>query len=265
MGLVGGGITFGVAIGAPLGGIIGRSNPLLPLQVGAAILFLTALFAAWVLPRHSAKGGHAGLPEIFRTVMGNKALLVPLSFAFADRFAVGFYVTTFPLYASRILGLDSAQIGMSLSLFLIPFALLSFPFGLVSERLSRVGMVCAGSLVFGLLTASLGWWPAGGLSALMLMVGVSAAVMYVPSLLLTAELSGESTKATALGGFNAAGSLGFILGPLTGGWISQTVARDGDWLAGYRTAFGFAGAAEILCVALALLALSAVWERTGRP
>ena len=55
-----------------------------------------------------------------------------------------------------------------------------------------------------------------------------------------------------MGAFNAAGSLGFIVGPATGGLVSQLVASEHGWESGYRAAFGVAGASEALCVALAL-------------
>ena len=42
------------------------------------------------------------------------------------------------------------------------------------------------------------------------------------------------------------------MGIFAGGAISQGVAERWDWLAGYRAAFVVAGAAELLCVAVAL-------------
>jgi MFS family permease len=81
-------------------------------------------------------------------------------------------------------------------------------------------------------------------------IGVTAAVMFVPSLLLTTQLAPDAIRATALGAFNAAGSLGFMLGPVTGGLISQEVADRHGWESGYRAAFGAAGASVALCVAL---------------
>ena len=51
---------------------------------------------------------------------------------------------------------------------------------------------------------------------------------------------------------NAAGSLGFILGPLTGGFVSERVAAGAGWLDGYRAAFALAGLSEVLCVAATL-------------
>ena len=83
-------------------------------------------------------------------------------------------------------------------------------------------------------------------------IGVSAAVMFVPTMLLVIEYSSPALRSTALSAFNAAGSLGFIVGPLVGGWISQSIGSDGDWLAGYGTAFAVAGGSELLLVAVAL-------------
>jgi MFS family permease len=76
--------------------------------------------------------------------------------------------------------------------------------------------------------------------------------MFVPSMLMTLQVVPDSVRATALGAFNAFGSLGFIAGPAAGGAITQFVAGRADWLSGYRSAFVFAGASELLCVAVAL-------------
>jgi MFS family permease len=72
--------------------------------------------------------------------------------------------------------------------------------------------------------------------------------MFVPSMLLATQLAPAAIRATALGAFNAAGSLGFVLGPISGGFISQEVAEQSGWAAGYRAAFAAAGASVALCV-----------------
>ena len=76
--------------------------------------------------------------------------------------------------------------------------------------------------------------------------------MFVPTMVLTTEYASEALRSTALSGFNAAGSLGFIVGPVVGGLISQSFGGGGDWLAGYRTAFWVAGGFEIALVVLVL-------------
>jgi MFS family permease len=69
---------------------------------------------------------------------------------------------------------------------------------------------------------------------------------------LTTRIAPEVIRGSALGAFNAFGSLGFIAGPAVGGLVSEGVASVSDWTTGYRVAFAVAGASQILCVALAL-------------
>jgi MFS family permease len=118
--------------------------------------------------------------------------------------------------------------------------------------MSRVAMISVGSLVYGVATIAVGFCPPGALPVLMVLLGIASAVMFVPSLLITGDAAPPSIRTTAMGAFNAAGSLGFIVGPATGGLVSQWVATHHGWETGYRAAFGVAGVSEILCVALAI-------------
>jgi MFS family permease len=86
----------------------------------------------------------------------------------------------------------------------------------------------------------------------MALIGIFAAVMFVPSMMMTTDLTPPEIRSTALGAFNTAGSLGFILGPMTGGIVSQTVAASHGIAVGYQAAFAVAGAAELVCVLVAL-------------
>jgi MFS family permease len=106
-------------------------------------------------------------------------------------------------------------------------------------------------------TAAVGYASLGQLQILMPAIGLAAAVMFVPSMVMTTDLVPDSVRATALGAFNGAGSLGFIFGPLAGGLVSERVAASSGWVAGYRAAFVAAGAAEIACV---LVAIAVVWR-----
>jgi MFS family permease len=154
MGLVGGGITLGVALGAPIGGILGRDAPLVPLYVGSAVLLASAPLALWWLRETEAAEARPSLAVIARAIGRHRLLLAPFAFSFVDRFTVGFYTTTFSLFLSRIHGLDSAQIGLLMAAFMLPFALLSYPFGRLSERFSRVTMIAVGTTLYGLARRS---------------------------------------------------------------------------------------------------------------
>jgi MFS family permease len=120
--------------------------------------------------------------------------------------------------------------------------------------------MCGGSFVYGCLVASLGFWATDALLGVMLATGTAAAVMFVPSLLLTVEALPEAVRTTSMGAFNAAGSLGFIVGPVTGGLVSQSVAACLGWQAGYTAAFAVAGAFEVL-LALASFGVMRRFER----
>lgn len=253
MGMVGAGITLGVAVGAPIGGVIGREDPLMTLRVGALLVLVLGGVAIFTLPRIEGHRGHRpGLREILRVLRNHRALLAPLAYAFTDRFTVGFFTTTFPLYLMRVHDLPSERVGLMLGLFLGPFFLLSYPFGRLSERVSRTRMLAGGSLLYGLGVISVGFWHPDDLPFLMVTLGVLSAVMFVPSLILTTQLAPPSARSTVLGGFSAAGSLGFICGPIVGGAVSQVVAENSDWQTGYGSAFVVAGISEIVCVALTL-------------
>ena len=253
MGVTGAGLLLGVAIGAPVGGIVGRDDPTAPLFLGAAVVVFAALVALFLLEDRDPDGvqeARPGLAQVVALVREHHAVFWPLLFAFADRFTVGFFTSTFSLYLRGIHELTPATIGLLIAAFMLPFALLSAPFGLLSQRSSRAVLLCGGSLVYGIGVASLTWWSPQALWWVMPAIGTTAAVMFVPSMLMTTELTPESVRTTSMGAFNAAGSLGFIVGPATGGLVSQLVASVADWEAGYRAAFLVAGAAEI---ALAIL------------
>ncbi|MGA1523230.1 MAG: MFS transporter [Planctomycetota bacterium] len=261
LGMVGAGLTLGVALGAPIGGVLGRVDALLPIRVAAGISLLLAAAALAFIPSLGSSSGRPGYRAILAALREQRMLFVPWSYAFVDRFTVGFFTTTFTLWMKRVHDLPPDRIGLLLGLFLGPFSLLSYPFGKLSERLSRTRMLAFGSLVYGAGLIGLGSLPLSALPVAMVGLGVVSAVMFVPSLVLTAELVPSTVRSTALGGFNAAGSLGFVLGPLVGAGVSSTIASAGGgtreaWADGYRLAFATAGVAEVLCVLATWTALS---------
>jgi MFS family permease len=249
MGVAGGSLMLGVALGAPIGGLLGRASALYPLLAGGALALFAAVVAAFVASDSDERDERPGFGEIIAVLGSHPRLLVPLAFAFTDRFTVGFFTTTLSLYLRRIHQLDPAEIGMAIAVFMLPFALLSYPFGRLAENRSAVSLMVVGSLLYGIGTLGVGFLGPPQIYFLMFLIGVTASVMFVPSMMLTTQLAPDSIRTTALGAFNAAGSLGFIVGPLAGGAISQLVAGQHDWATGYQAAFVVAGVSEFLCVA----------------
>ncbi|WP_127475626.1 MFS transporter [Sulfurivermis fontis] len=260
MGLIGAAISLGVASGAPLGGLIGRhGGGEAVLTYGFVLLALLTPFAALALREHAAQHDHGGLRALLRALPENRGLLLPYAFAFVDRLTVGFIVSTLSLYLATVIGLDAGRIGLVMALFLLPFSLLTWPAGLLSRRWNPLWMMLAGSAAYGLTLAAIGYVDGSHIPWLMFAGGVTASLMYAPSLVLVTELSRPEHKALAMSGFNFAGSLGFVLGPLSGGALVGLFGA-------YPPAFLIVGGLEILCVLLFLpLALRQGRKMTSRP
>ena len=255
MGAVGACLTLGVAIGAPIGGLLAKRDLMLPMQLGAGLSIL-ALLATVLLLRDDTEPRRPGsLREALRLITARRSLLVPYAFTFVDRFTVGFFISAFPLYMGNVHGYDPSRTGILLAFFLLPFALLSYPMGRLAQRGSRALFIGGGSIAYGLMVLTLGAWSAGSLPFLMVILGLCSSVMFVPTLMLAGELTDPATKATAMGGFNAAGSLGFLVGPLVAGGVAQLARGPFGEAGGFATAFVVAGIAEIGCVLATLPAL----------
>lgn len=251
LGAQGAGLTLGVATGAAIGGVLGRSDPLLTLHLASAVLSVTALVAAWLLPADLAPALRPGFRQLWAAVRSQPRLGTPLLVALAERFTVGFFTTGFPLLMTSVHAFTRPQVGMLLAAFLYPFALLSYPFGKLAEQRSRRLLVAIGSLGYGTCVMLVGVTPPAMLWALMPLCGVGSAVMFVPSLLWLLDEAPGLGRATAIALFHAAGSLGFLLGPLACGELLELGGTADGERTGYVLAFAVAGLAQIsagLCV-----------------
>ncbi|MBX3461833.1 MAG: MFS transporter [Planctomycetes bacterium] len=248
LGCVGAGLTLGVAVGAAVGGRIGRDEPLLTLHVASLVLLAAAALSAWCLPANTTAARHRGLGELLDAVRHTPCLRAPLLLAFADRFTVGFFTAGFPLLLRGVHGADASRIGLLLAAFLLPFALLSYPAGRLAEHWPRRRLVVAGSLLYGLGTALVGVVPPAWLWGLMPWLGVTSALMFVPTLLWLLERAPELDRTTAMAAFHGAGALGFLLGPPCCGAL---VHLGGGGAGGYLLAFGIAGLSEVAGALLA--------------
>ncbi len=244
MGLMGAALSLGVSLGAPLGGYLSRGlGPRAPLSA-AALLFAVAGLASLALRDADEVRPQTSFAAVLAAWRGQPRLLLPYLFYFVDRYTVGFFVVVFPLYLGSLGVGDPAVRGRYLALFLLPFALLQYPAGRLAERVGALAPLFVGSLLYGVLLATVGFAGLHSLWWTMIGLGVLAAVMFTPTILLTSQASSPATRASAMGGFNLAGSLGFAIGPLVGAWVMQHY--------GYGFAFVVAGALELVAVVVGL-------------
>ncbi|OOG25172.1 MFS transporter [Thioalkalivibrio denitrificans] len=250
MGLVGAAMSLGVASGSVLGGQLGAEVPERVFLWGGILMIMLALAASRVVRDTPATGRPLNLRSLLNLTLERRALLVPYAFTFVDRLTVGFIISTVSLYFATVLGFDAARIGIVMAAFLLPFAVLTYPAGLLCHRWDAALMMAVGSLLYGGVLAGLGLVADNMVLMWMALGGVVAALMFAPSLVLVARLADPAQRATAMGGFHLAGSLGFMLGPLVGVGVLTGLQAAGA--APYPGVFFVVGGLEALCVLICL-------------
>jgi MFS family permease len=292
LGAAGVAIGLGAALGSVVGGQLTAIDPLAPL-VGTATLLVVAVGLVATTadrvpvsegsvgrgdarqgdpdpsgestesgPRATSGSAGVGLRPVVAAVSKRPGLLVPYAFGLVDRMTAGFFALVGVFYFRSAFGLDAAGAGLVLAAFFLPFALLQYPLGVVSDRIGRVVPVVAGSILYGVAIVAVGLAPTLPLAvAAMVVVGVAGALVAPATMALVVDVSGPVERGTAVGGFNVFGSLGFLAGFLLGGFAADT--------AGFLEAFLLVGGLE---VAIAVVAGGAVAklaapdpDSSGRP
>ena len=252
MGAAGIAIGLGAALGSVVGGRLADADPFYPVYAAAATLAAVGLLFL-ALPEDDLGGTRLRVGDALRGLRRQPALAVPYAFGFIDRMTAGFFALVGVFYFRTAFGLDAAGAGLALAAFFVPFALLQYPAGMLSDRIGRAVPVVAGSVCYGLGIVAVGIAPALWLAvAAMVAVGALGALVAPATMALVTDVATPATRGAALGGFNVFGSLGFLAGFLLGGLTTST--------AGYAAAFLVVGFSE---VGIALLAARAVWRLAG--
>ncbi|MCZ6698284.1 MAG: MFS transporter [Planctomycetota bacterium] len=256
MGVVGACMMFGTACGTQLGGKVYHYLPGWTFILAGLGSIVTALGVMLFVPESpNASSGRSRLRarDAADFIRKNPRLLVPFAYSFIDRLCVGVVITTLVLFLAEVHGLEPGDRGMLLGLcFLLPFAALIYPAGRLVDRVGRVWPLAIGSIAFGLIFATYGLLPRSGLWLIMLASGIASAVMFAPNLALCADLATASNRGAAFAGFNAAGSLGFVMGPILGGAIFMMCNSVWPAPTAYKVTFMATGATEVLCALITL-------------
>lgn len=232
MGAAGIAIGLGTALGAPIGGQLYEQGALVPLWVASVALLVAAGLTALVIDR-SPSGRRMGLRDVVRRLSETPALGFPYVFGFMDRLTAGFFALVGTIYFRDTFSLDAAGAGIMLGLFFVPFALLQYPLGVLSDRIGRKRPVAVGSLLYGGAVIAVYLaptvWTAGGA---MVLLGVFGALVSPATMALVSDLSSDANRGVAMGGFNIFGNLGFLAGFVVGTVVTSAL----DYGAAFLTA-----------------------------
>jgi MFS family permease len=246
MGAAGLAIGGGTAIGSPLGGQLYESGPLVPLSTAGVVLIGAGCLALLATDRTPATAGR-DVRAILQSIREQPAVTVPFAFGFIDRLTAGFFALVGTVYFQSTFDIGAGETGILLSGFFIPFALLQYPFGRLSDRIGRIIPVAIGSIGYGIAIIAVFYMPtpvtAGGA---MVLVGILGALVAPATMALVTDLAAPDQRGLAMGGFNVFGSLGFLSGIVGGATVAGAVS--------FQAAFLVVGLAEV-GIALVMLPL----------
>ena len=245
MGILGAGMMMGMAIGAPLGGIVTDRWLDGPFYIASA-LFAVALLQTWLVieePLERRKKEVGERPPLHE----ERDLWIPSIYGFVERFTAGFFVASFASFLINDFDFSAGRAGMFLGIFFLPFALLQYPFGRLTDRYGPLPFILGGSVMYGIIMIVVTRFQPVPIAILMMLLGVLAAAMLPASLILVGHMSVPSTHGRAMGLFNAMGSVGFAAGEILGGVLS------GLW--SYSVSFTVGGLSVIVVVAVTAVPL----------
>jgi MFS family permease len=246
-GLIGSAVVLALVVGIPLGAILGRADPSLPLFVGGAFGALAAVGAWRSLPEGMSSRLAAG--AVWR-LPGVRAPIVAVGL---ERFSVGLFTVTLQLFAFHVLATPDRLTSRWFSIFLVCFALATVPFTRLGDRVGRWWLVAGGALAYGVMfflipVTGTAWMPLA-----LLIGGVGSAAIYGPSLSLVSRGVPPEARASAMSLMNAAGTFGMFLGNVVAGGIATAViAAGGERLVAYSLVFVLAGLSQFVTVAVAV-------------
>ena len=210
MGVLGAGMMMGMALGAPLGGIVGERWMISGPFYIAFIVFIAAFIVALLWLREPATRRVRKKTTI--PLSQEKDLWVPSAYGFVERFTAGFFITLFPVFLDETFGFSSGMRGMYLGIFFLPFALLQYPFGRLTDKWGPLYFLIIGSLMYGGIMMVVTFLQPAPIALAMVSLGALAAALLPASLVLVGMLSNPETYGRAMGIFNAMGSVGFAIG-----------------------------------------------------
>jgi DHA1 family multidrug resistance protein-like MFS transporter len=255
-------LLFGAIFGPTFGGILADTYDIRAPFFAYALITGLAVLPTLVLPK-LASSGDDSLPlqmgrvlNDMREVLSNRSFLL-VTFAVFTMFFLrtGVRTTLVPLFAANNLGMNSADIGLVLTIGGITTAVTMTPMGSISDRIGRkiplglcLILTAAITLVIPL---------SGDLLTLSITIAIYGATtgFQGPSAAYVTDVSPQDKLEVAMGLYRTISDFGFVIGPLLLGFLADATATPvpGAPHSGLIGLFPFIVAAMILIVAFFVL------------
>jgi MFS family permease len=255
MGIFGAFLAIGMGLGPAVGGVIASFGVFIPYYSAAGLNVVVLAIALAGLRDPPMTKTRPTLTQSFTLARKSPELVVPGIFNLFDRFHIGFILTALPFFLSVNLGLDPSLRGMSLAIFAIPFIILQYPMGKLSDKYGRFRQLVIGSLGFGIVIAVIGFVGIQGFGLLLLMLailGLFAGITSPPAMALVGDVVGKEDSAMGMGFFNFLGNLGITMGPIIFGVLNPVI--------GMENAFVVVGVLELVTLAINITLVKTVFR-----
>lgn len=245
------GINLGDAIGPMLAGLLlVTAGYRTVFSLSAGITLIPVVLYGVIVWQHRGRGTPRARapPRIpLRAVLRNTRILGGCFAAFASFFVLsGIRSTVWPLYSTEVLHLDAAVVGQVLGVTSLVNSLLLLPSGLLTDRVSRRGMLMGGFAVFMLSLGGFLVWAAPSLLLLAAgILGAASAAVGPSRIVAVTEHAPPNGRGTAMGLYRTFQSLAFLLGPLVSGVVYEAAP-----LTPFLVSIGVCGAAIAVIAAV---------------
>ncbi|MHA1965130.1 MAG: MFS transporter [Candidatus Thorarchaeota archaeon] len=248
MGIFGAFLAIAMGLGPAIGGLIASIGVFVPYYTAAGLnVVVFAIALSGLRDPHMTKA-RPTLKQSFMLARKSPELVVPGIFNLFDRLHIGFILTALPFFLSVSLGLDESLRGMSLAIFAIPFIILQYPMGKLSDKHGRFRQLVIGSLGFGVVISVIGFVGIQGFTLLLVMLailGFFAGITTPPAMALVGDVVGQKDSAMGMGFFNFLGNLGITIGPIIFGVLNPVM--------GMAYAFLVVGLLELITLAINII------------
>ncbi len=255
MGIFGAFLAISFALGPAVGGIIASIDVFLPYYAAVGLNAVVLVIALIALKDPSMAKARPTLGQSFMIAREKPELLVPGLFNLIDRLHIGFILTALPFFLSVVLHLDESLRGMSLAIFAMPYIILQYPMGKLSDKYGRLPQLVVGSIGFGIVLSMIGIIGMTGFDILLIMLvilGIFAGITSPPSMALVGDIVGKEDSAMGMGFFNFLGNLGITVGPIVFGVLMPII--------GLNNAFVVVGLLELITLGVNVILVKTVFK-----
>lgn len=227
MGIYGAFLAIGMGLGPMLGGFIAEAGVFVPYYVASGLMVIV-LLQSFFLKEPATLKERSSLKESLSIIKDKPKIIIPSLFNFIDRLHMGIIIFALPLIIGLDvteggLGLEAKYRGIAFGIFALPFILLQYPFGRLSDKIGRYTPLIIGSCCYGIILSLLGYFGKSTYSILLIflvLLGILSSVTTPPSLALIGDTIDNSKKhGVGMGVYTLFGNIGIAIGPSLAGLL----------------------------------------------